>query len=171
MKISAKTEYACIAVLELAKSQGSNEPVRIRSIAEQHQVPPRFLVQILLQLKGAGIVSSTRGAAGGYHLIPKPEDVTLGQVMNIIDGPVQSQKRMNQNDAPSSAIEILNNVWDTAEQKRQDHLQSVTFADLVMLTSELAAKSQEFPTILSPPPIPSQPHHDPVTQESKPTYA
>ena len=170
MKISAKTEYACIAVLELAKSQGSNEPVRIRSIAEQHQVPPRFLVQILLQLKGAGIVSSTRGAAGGYHLIPKPEDVTLGQVMNIIDGPVQTQKRSNQGETPSSAIEVLNNVWDTAEQKRQDHLQSVTFADLVSMTSDISSKAQETPVILAPPPILSQPNHDPVTQDPKPTY-
>ncbi|MGL6195218.1 MAG: RrF2 family transcriptional regulator, partial [Thermoguttaceae bacterium] len=101
MKISAKTEYACIAVMELAKNYGSNEPVRIRNIAEQHQVPPRFLVQILLQLKSAGIVSSTRGAAGGYHLIPKPEDVTLGQVMNIIEGPVQSPKRNLESDSPS----------------------------------------------------------------------
>ena len=66
MKVSAKTEYACIAMLELAAQYGSNEPVRIRKIAERHDVPPRFLVQILLQLKGAGLVSSVRGAAGGY---------------------------------------------------------------------------------------------------------
>lgn len=133
MKISAKTEYACIAVMELAKNQASNDPIRIRNIAEQHQVPPRFLVQILLQLKGAGIVSSTRGAAGGYHLIPKPEEVTLGQVMNIIDGPVQSPKRANENGGASTAVQILSKVWDAAEQKRQDQLCSVTFADLVRM--------------------------------------
>ena len=51
MKISAKTEYACIAMLELSSRYGSGEPVRIRKIAERHNVPPRFLVQILLQLK------------------------------------------------------------------------------------------------------------------------
>jgi len=134
MKISAKTEYACIAVMELAKSQGSSEPVRIRNIAEQHLVPPRFLVQILLQLKGAGIVSSIRGAAGGYHLIPKPEEVTLGQVMNIIDGPVQTPKRTNNDqEPPSSAAQVLNQVWETAEKKRQDHLHSVSFAELIRM--------------------------------------
>ena len=68
MRVSAKTEYACIAMLELAAQYGSAEPVRIRRIAERHDVPPRFLVQILLQLKGAGLVASVRGAAGGYHL-------------------------------------------------------------------------------------------------------
>src|SRR5437868_6117456 len=63
VKVSAKTEYACIAMLELAASYGSGEPVRIRKIASEHGVPSRFLVQILLQLKGAGLVNSTRGAA------------------------------------------------------------------------------------------------------------
>ena len=58
MKVSAKTEYACIAMLELAVSYGSGEPVRIRKIAEQHGIPSRFLVQILLQLNVAGLVTS-----------------------------------------------------------------------------------------------------------------
>ena len=64
MIVSAKTEYACIAVLELAARHAVGEPVRIRDIAEAHGVPSRFLVQILLQLKSAGLVQSIRGAAG-----------------------------------------------------------------------------------------------------------
>jgi len=167
MKISAKTEYACIAVMELAKSQGSSEPVRIRNIAEQHQVPPRFLVQILLQLKGAGIVSSIRGASGGYHLIPKPDEVTLGQVMNIIDGPVQTPKRLgNDQDNPSSAAQILNQVWETAEKKRQDHLHSVTFAELIRMATPPKTEDSDDPkgaaVALT---------QDSVTQPPKPVYA
>ena len=64
MKFSAKTEYACLAVLELARAYDSGEPVRIRTIADEHGIPSRFLVQILLQLKGAGLAASTRGARG-----------------------------------------------------------------------------------------------------------
>jgi len=79
MKVSAKTEYACIAMLELAAHYGTGQPVRVRRIAERHEVPARFLVQILLQLKGAGLVASVRGAAGGYQLLKPPEQVTLGQ--------------------------------------------------------------------------------------------
>jgi len=131
MKVSAKTEYACIAVMELAANYGSQEPVRIRNIAERHYVPPRFLVQILLQLKGAGIVSSTRGAAGGYNLIPRPEDVTLGQVMGIIDGPTQLQKRFVESNSESQASRILNEVWEIADHKRHDYLNNITFAELV----------------------------------------
>ncbi|MCL2118551.1 MAG: Rrf2 family transcriptional regulator [Planctomycetaceae bacterium] len=131
MKVSAKTEYACIAVMELAANYGSPEPVRIRNIAERHFVPPRFLVQILLQLKGAGIVASTRGASGGYNLIPRPEEVTLGQVMGIIDGPMQLPKRTFDPTNESEASRILNNVWEVAEYQRQDYLNNITFADLV----------------------------------------
>ena len=86
MKISAKTEYACIAMLELASQYGSGEPVRIRKIAERHGVPSRFLVQILLQLKGAGLVASVRGSAGGYQLLKPPDEVSLGHVMEVIEG-------------------------------------------------------------------------------------
>ena len=77
MIVSAKTEYACIAVLELAARHVRGEPVRIREIAAAHAIPSRFLVQILLQLKSAGIVQSIRGAAGGYQLAREPDDITL----------------------------------------------------------------------------------------------
>ena len=86
MRISAKTEYACIAMFELASQYGSGEPVRIRQIAQRHDVPPRFLVQILLQLKGAGLVASVRGAAGGYQLLCPPDEISFGRVMEAIDG-------------------------------------------------------------------------------------
>jgi Rrf2 family protein len=86
VKVSAKTEYACIAMIELAATYGSGDPVRIRSIAEVHGIPSRFLVQILLQLKGAGFVTSTRGASGGYELIKAPEEISLFDVMSVIEG-------------------------------------------------------------------------------------
>jgi Rrf2 family protein len=77
MKLSAKTEYACIAILELARRFETGEPVRIREIADEHGIPARFLVQILLQLKGAGYVASTRGALGGYQLLKPPAKIPL----------------------------------------------------------------------------------------------
>jgi Rrf2 family cysteine metabolism transcriptional repressor len=132
LKISAKTEYACIALMELAIHKNSAEPVHVRNIAERHSVPPRFLVQILLQLKSADIVESTRGAAGGYRLKKRPEEITLGQVMNIIDAPVNSMKRMLNQTANGDAATILGNIWNAAEKCRQDFLNNITFADLIL---------------------------------------
>ena len=128
MKISAKTEYACIALIDLAAKQGSSEPVRIGNIAERYGLSERFLVQILLQLKEADIVESTRGASGGYRFKKKPEEVTLLQVMNIIDPPPKGKRA-----SESNASSVLHQVWETAEQPRCNHLNGVTFADLIRM--------------------------------------
>jgi Rrf2 family protein len=127
VNLSAKTEYACIAVLELAINYGG-DPVRIRSIAETHGVPSRFLVQILLQLKGAGIVASTRGAAGGYRLVRDPSELTLAEVMAVIDGrndPVSNAS------AETPGTRTLLEVWRRAADARQELLSRTSFAELV----------------------------------------
>src|SRR2546423_14004534 len=87
LPFSAKAEYACIAMLELAAHYGDSQPIRLKSIAEAHHIPQRFLVQILLQLKGSGLVVSARGAAGGYLLARSPKTITLADVLNVIDRP------------------------------------------------------------------------------------
>ena len=128
MNISAKTEYACIAVLELAKNASSTEPLRIRDIAETHGIPARFLVQILLQLKGAGIVSSTRGASGGYRLAIAPEAISLYRVMNVIEGN-QSIESSLKEVTPSSRV--LNLVWKSIHESNIQELEEITFDQLV----------------------------------------
>src|SRR3984893_17517508 len=85
MRISAKAEYACVAMLELAANHADAQPVRIKAIADAQGIPPRFLVQILLQLKTAGLVASVRGASGGYQLARAPESISLAAVINAID--------------------------------------------------------------------------------------
>jgi Rrf2 family protein len=137
MKISAKTEYACIAMLELAARYGSDEPVRIRKIAERHGVPPRFLVQILLQLKGAGLVASIRGAAGGYRLIKKPSEVSLGQVMEVIEGGSKSSRGKVCSGSPDSpAVKVLLRAWQEVEAVEREMLHKITLADLLQRTRD-----------------------------------
>src|SRR5262249_20895060 len=85
MRVSAKAEYACIAMLELAANFAEPQPVRVKAIADAHGIPLRFLVQILLQLKTAGLVASVRGAAGGYQLARRPADITLADIIGAID--------------------------------------------------------------------------------------
>lgn len=127
MKLSAKTEYACLAVLELARAYESGEPIRIRTIAAEHGIPSRFLVQILLQLKGAALVESTRGAAGGYQLSKAPDEITLGDVMSIVEG---AQKLPNPANAKTPSRRALLRVWREAAVARQELLADITFAEL-----------------------------------------
>lgn len=124
-------------MLELAAQYDTGEPVRIRNIAEQHGIPARFLVQILLQLKGAGLVASTRGAAGGYKLIKNPAEITLGEAMSVIDG--QDDQITSSAERESAVGEVLLSTWQAAADAQNELLNSVTFADLV----EQASASKE----------------------------
>ncbi len=136
MKISAKTEYACIAMLELASQHGSGEPVRIRRIADRHDVPPRFLVQILLQLKGAGLVGSVRGAAGGYYLIKPPEEVSLGQVMDVIDGAPSRTVKASSASPDSPVVKVLSHVWQDVSDVERRMLDGISLAELMERAKE-----------------------------------
>ena len=131
MRISAKTEYACIAMLELASQFRTGEPVRIRWIAERHDVPPRFLVQILLQLKGAGLVGSVRGAAGGYQLLKPPQEVSLGQVMEVIDGSLEETGQTSSASPDSPAVKVLVQAWKEVAAVQRKMLDEMTLADLL----------------------------------------
>ena len=131
MKISAKTEYACIAMLELAAQYGSGEPVRVRRIAERHDVPPRFLVQILLQLKGAGLVASVRGAMGGYYLLKSPKDVSLGQVMEVIEGAADENGQASAASPDSPVVKALMQTWQEVNRAERDMLCQISLAELL----------------------------------------
>jgi Rrf2 family protein len=136
MRISAKTEYACIAMLELASQYGSGEPVRIREIAERHGVPPRFLVQILLQLKGAGLVASVRGAAGGYRLLSSPAQISLGRIMEVIDGLLDEESPKSAASPDSPAVKVLSHAWKEVSAAQFKMLDAISLADLLERAKE-----------------------------------
>ena len=129
MNISAKTEYACIAVLELAARHDDGEPMRIRDIADAHGIPSRFLVQILLQLKTAGFVTSVRGATGGYQLAKDPDKITLHEVMSVVDSQSGQIKSSASHATPTTRVLI--HAWKKAAAQEREMLGDITFADLV----------------------------------------
>jgi Rrf2 family protein len=133
MRISAKAEYACLALLALAQQGLDGPPVRIHEISETHGIPERYLVQILLQLKGAGLVVSTRGASGGYHLARPAAKITLSEVLAVIDGPDTAQRGSAREKHP--AARILARVWDRVRAAEQGVLDTTTIAELAAQTS------------------------------------
>jgi len=136
MKISAKVEYGCVAMLELAAQYGTRRPVRIRHIAERHEVPPRFLVQILLQLKGAGLATSVRGAAGGYLLAMAPEEISLGRIMEVIGGPPEESDKTSGASPDSPAVKVLNQTWADVAAVARKMLDEITLAELLERAKE-----------------------------------
>ena len=87
MRISKKTEYALRALTELAMSRESGN-LQAQELARRERIPIKFLEQILLALRKGGIIQSRRGAGGGYTLSRPPESITVGEVIELIEGPV-----------------------------------------------------------------------------------
>lgn len=85
MRISAKGEYAIKAVLDLALHR-DRDLIPIQEIAEREAIPQRYLEQVLLSLKRAGILTSKRGSSGGYHLTKAPDEITVGAVLRAVEG-------------------------------------------------------------------------------------
>src|SRR4051794_19416997 len=128
MKLSAKTEYACLAMLQLAEDYANGEPLQIRRIAEEHGIPARFLVQILLQLKGASLVASTRGAAGGYRLGPSPAQITLGEVVEVMDGDERPETNAEKS---TPLVGCLLQLCRQLDEVQRERLADTTLADIV----------------------------------------
>src|SRR5262245_8569827 len=131
MRISAKAEYACAAMLELAARHGSPQPIRIKSIADAQQITSdRFLVQILLQLKTAGLVVSVRGKEGGYQLARSPETINLAQIINAVENRAPEQPAL-QSSPRTPVVEVILGVWQEIQAQEQRYLEQLTLADLL----------------------------------------
>jgi Rrf2 family protein len=129
MTISAKAEYACLAVLALARRAAGEAPLRIREISRAYGIPERYLVQILLQLKGAGLVASTRGASGGYRLARDAASISLNDVFTAIDGSPVPRAHHGATEQPAASL--FAPIWDDVRAAKRAVLDRTTIAQLV----------------------------------------
>jgi Rrf2 family protein len=138
MRVSAKAEYACVAMLELAASYAARQPVPIKAIAEATGIPLVFLGQILLQLKTAGLATSVRGAAGGYQLARSPEAISLVAIIHAIDGRDPAVSSALNKVTPAPVVTTLLGVWkdvQAEEQRLRDQmLEQLSLAELLRRT-------------------------------------
>jgi len=129
MKLPAKVLYACCAALELAARYKGERPVRIGQIAKAQNIPKNFLLQLMMRLKGAGIVQSTRGMNGGYFLVRRPGQITLGDVVRAVDEDIFSKNgHIRRADATGSC---LSRLWDEANGAAAGLLDRETLEDVL----------------------------------------
>lgn len=128
MLVSARAEYACLAMMELAKQSADPRPVRLVDITSKHQIPQRFLVQIMLQMKAAGLVMTTRGASGGYRLAKPAEQITLADILGVLD---RLEKPEARSLGETEMSRRLNDIWRQLADKQMQFLQEVKLRDLV----------------------------------------
>ena len=132
MRFSAKAEYGVKAILELAVQSGQR-PVQIRNIAKKQGLPVKFLEQAMNALKKAGLVESIRGAQGGYLLNRSPKEISLGDVLKAIDGPMNETRCIS--DSSQTRCEeagncVVQDVWTEVKHSFIDLLNSITLQDM-----------------------------------------
>jgi Rrf2 family protein len=133
VKVSTRGDYASRALLSLAIHDEGYGPTSVRDIAERTGLPQPYLEQILLALKGAGLVRSKRGVGGGYVLARPPEEITLGQIVAAVDGPIVAGDfgEPHQNGACDHEGQcVLLSVWAEVGHHMRSHLDSFTLADM-----------------------------------------
>ena len=130
MRVSAKVDYALRAAAQLAKP-GDGEPVKAETIAKAQDIPPSFLLGILRELTRAHVLRSQRGSDGGYTLARPAAEITLAEIMRVIDGPLVNLRDSHLRELGyGGASEALEDVWMAVRSSVRSVLEAVTLADL-----------------------------------------
>ncbi len=141
--LSQKAKYALRALLALAEA-GDDRALLIADVAERHNLPKKFLEQILLDLKHHGLVQSRRGRHGGYGLLKPAAEISFGQVVRIIDGPLAPLPCLSRmayrrcEDCPDEASCAIRRVFARTHQLTADLLDRTTLADALAGASPVA---------------------------------
>ncbi|MEM8604012.1 MAG: Rrf2 family transcriptional regulator [Cyanobacteria bacterium P01_H01_bin.121] len=130
MELSCKSEYALLALLELANAYQGGEPLQIRQIATQQNIPDRYLEQLLATLRRQGLVRSQRGAKGGYLLAREPKAITLLEIIECIEGTECKRSAATAGDTTLETT-IVHDIWDEVDQAVETILQKYTLQDLL----------------------------------------
>ena len=141
MKVSTRGDYACRALLSLAM-HGDGNPTSVRDIADRTGLPQPYLEQILLALKGAGLVRSKRGVGGGYVLARTAPEITLAQIVSAVDGPIAVGDfgEPHQNGACDHEGQcVLLAVWADVGEHMRRLLEGRTLADVAEIAKGQAA--------------------------------
>ena len=150
MRLSARVDYALRAAAELASvadgaTGGRSRPVTAEQIARAQEIPPKFLESILLQLRRGGIVHAQRGPEGGYWLARPAAEISLAEVIRVIDGPLANVRGQRPEELGyHGAARALQEVWIALRASEREILEQVTIADVAASTlpgrvNELAA--------------------------------
>lgn len=127
--MSTRGDYACRALLSLTLHASEAGPTSVRDIAERTGLPQPYLEQILLALKGAGLVRSKRGVGGGYVLAKAPADIKVSDIIAAVDGPITVGDFGQPHQDGSCDHEgqcVLLAIWDVAGQHMREHLDTYT---------------------------------------------
>lgn len=130
MRLTARADYAVRAAVELAARPDHH--LKVEEIATAQSIPPRFLENILLSLRRAGLAQSRRGADGGYRLARPASEITVADVLRAVEGPLANVRGVAPEDLrPEGSAAALREVWVAVRASLRRVLETVTLADIV----------------------------------------
>ena len=136
-ELSARAEYALLAVLDLARHASEQEPVKVGQVAERTGAPEKYLVQIFQELKKHCIVNSVRGRSGGYFLVRPPRQISVAQVLKAA---MTDEKPFAETGAQETADrQAVRSLWLQKERERMQALSRVSI-DKLLAQAETAAQ-------------------------------
>jgi len=128
VKLSHKLEYACRVLAQLARTQGQNRLAHIDALAEAEKIPANYLVQILNELRNAGLILSKRGKQGGYALARAPHKITLEQIVTAVDSELLERHFESLGHSGARVAQVWGEIGNCFENKVRDY----TLADFVV---------------------------------------
>ncbi len=130
LQFSAKGEYAVLAILSLSL-HADGSPLQVKTIARNEEISVRFLEQVMSLLKKKGLVESVRGAHGGYFLARSPEQISLGEVLQAVDGPISViDSTVGENGKAGTSRLVLREVWSEMNETIKAQLHAISFESL-----------------------------------------
>lgn len=132
MRVSSRADYGVRALFDLAQRHGQG-PTQSRDIAARQQIPEAYLHQVLGALNRAGLVRSTRGPLGGHELAHDPEEITIWDVLAVLDGP---DRRAHPHLGATPVPDVVHEVWHDLQSRSVAFLRSITLASLVERAGE-----------------------------------
>ena len=139
MKVSHRATYGILSIVDLAL-HGQDTPVQAKAIARRQEIPIRFLEQVLHAMKKAGLVESVRGAQGGYLLVRKPTELSVADVLEVLEGPIfheTSLLGLQGRRADTREQQLLGGVWEQVQRAEQAVLQNITIDQLAARQRDL----------------------------------
>lgn len=131
MKLPAKVEYAVKALVELALRYNGESPVHISVISETQDIPKGFLLQLLIRLKNAGLVNSSRGITGGYFLTKQPSQITLADIFKAVDNNIIDKPKQAKVSRRLDANKLILLIWNNISSEVAKSLGLITLESLV----------------------------------------
>lgn len=130
MKLSTKGRYGVKAVVELAINYGG-EPLSIKRISESESISENYLEQLFSSLRKADLIKSIRGAQGGYVLNKAPKDITIAELMNALEGPIEIADCVEDGSCDNTDCCATRLLWSKIKKSIDDVLESITLQDIV----------------------------------------